>query len=380
MKYLPLVWAGLWRKKTRTILTFLSVVVAFILFGILAGVSGGFDHILATSRLDRLFADPKFGTPVPLAYQTQIQAVSGVKIVAPRMGLGGYYKEPKNGMGVIMTDARFFAVRPEVLAKKADIDAMLGDRQGAIVGVSLAKQYGWKAGDKIPLISNIPTKDGSKVWTFDIIAVVDDANNPTQSFWFIGNYRYLDDRRAKGNGKSDRFLIIIKDPQRATQVAQAIDNLFLNSPYPTRSGSERTGAQANLRSLGDVNFFTHAVIGAVLFMLLFLTGNTMMQSVRERIPEFAVMKTVGFSDGAVLGLVLAEAVLLCLFAGLTGLLLVKAIMPLVAARSQNIASILLLPWSSFEFGLAAALVMAAIAAYFPAMKVRRLSVVDALRR
>jgi putative ABC transport system permease protein len=379
MKYLPLVWAGLWRKKTRTILTFLSVVVAFVLFGILSGVSGGFDHILATSRLDRLFADPKFGTPVPLAYQAQIQAVPGVKIVAPRMGMGGYYKDPKNRFGAIMTDARFFAVRPEIQARKSDIDAMVKDRQGAIVGTALARQYGWKVGDKIPIISNIPTKDGSTVWTFDIIATANDANQPTSN-WFIANYRYLDDRRAKGNGKSDRFLIIIDDPRKSTQVAQAIDAKFANSPFPTRSGSERASAESNLRSLGDINFFTRAVIGAVLFMLLFLTGNTMMQSVRERIPEFAVMKTVGFSDGAVLGLVLAETVLLCVLAGVTGLVLVKLVLPMVAAHSQNIAAILLMPWSSFAWGLFFALMMAGAAAFFPALKVRRLNVVDALRR
>jgi putative ABC transport system permease protein len=225
----------------------------------------------------------------------------------------------------------------------------------------------------------MPTKDGGNVWTFDIIAVVGDSDRP-QSNWFVGNYRYLDDRRAKGSGKSDRFLIIVKDPKRGTQIAQAIDNLFVNSPYPTRSGTDRANAEAGLRSLGDINFFTHAIIGAVLFMLLFLTGNTMMQSVRERIPEFAVMKTVGFSDRAVLGLVVAESVLLCLLAGITGLVLVKTILPIVAKNSQNIASILVLPWSSFAWGLFFAVLMACIAAWFPAMKVRRLSVVDALRR
>jgi putative ABC transport system permease protein len=379
MKYWPLIWAGLGRRKLRTIATFLSVVVAFVLFGILSGVSGGFDHILSTSRLDRLFADSKFGQPMPITYQTQIAAIPGVKVVAPRTGLGGYYKDPKERMGVIMTDARFFQVRPEILAKKSDIDAMVKDRQGAIVGSATAKKYGWKVGDKIPLISNLPTKDGSKVWTFNITAIVDDANAP-DSNWFIGNYRYVDDRRASGNGKADRFLIIINDPAKSAKIAQTIDNLFLNSPFPTRSGSERANAEAGLRSLGDVNFFVHAVIGAVLFMLLFLTGNTMMQSVRERIPEFAVMKTLGFSDGAVLGLVLAESALLCLLAGITGLALVKAIMPVVAKHAQNIASILLMPWSSFAWGLAFALLMAAIAAFFPAQTVRRLPVVDALRR
>jgi putative ABC transport system permease protein len=379
MKYLPLIWAGLWRKKTRTILTFLSVVVAFVLFGLISGISGGFDHMLAISRLDRLFADPRFGTPVPLAYQTQIQAIPGVKIVAPRMGLALIYKDPKNRAYAIMTDARFLAVRPEIQATKSDIAAMVADRQGAIVGIDLARKYGWKVGDKVPFTSNIPTKDGSLVWTFDIVATVADADAAT-SEWFIGNYKYLDDRRAKDSGQSDRFLIIINDPHKGTEIAQAIDAQFANSPYPTRSGSERLNAEAGLRSLGDINFFTRAIIGAVLFMLLFLTGNTMMQSVRERVPEFAVMKTLGFSDRTILTLVLAEAVLLCVLAGVTGLVLVKTVLPIVAKGSQNAASILLMPWSAFGWGLFFALAMAAIATYFPAMTVRRVSVVTALRR
>ena len=380
MKYLPLVWAALWRRKVRTIFTFLSVVIAFILFGILSGVSGGFAHILDTARLDRLFTDPRFGTPLPLAYVDQIARIPGITVLAPRTGLVGYYKERKNGMGVVATDARFFAVRPEILASKKQIDAMTGLRTGAIIGSAVARKYGFKVGDKVPLISSLATKDGGTTWTFDIVAIVEDADNPNDSNWFIGNYKYVDDRRTANAGTTDRILSRIKDPGQATQVSRKIDALFANSPAPTRSGSEKSSAQSGLKSLGDIDFFTHAIIGAVLFMLLFLTGNSMMQSVRERIPEFAILKTIGFSDNGVLALVLAEALLLCLLAGLTGLVLVKAILPIVAAHSSNIGQILLMPWSAFVEGFAFALTTAFVSALFPALHVRRLSVVDALRR
>ena len=380
MKYFPLVWAALWRKKVRTIFTFLSVVIAFVLFGILSGVSGGFAHVLDTARLDRLFTDPRFGTPLPLAYVDQIARVPGITVLAPRTGLVGYYKERKNGMGVVATDARFFAVRPEILASKKQIAAMTSLRTGAIIGSTVARQHGFKLGDKIPLISSLATKDGGTTWTFDVVAIVDDADHPDSSNWFVANYKYIDDRRVANPGTVDRILSRIKDPGQATQISRKIDALFANSPAPTRSGSEKSSTQSGLQSLGDINFFTHAIIGAVLFMLLFLTGNSMVQSVRERIPEFAVLKTIGFSDGGVLSLVLAEALLLCVLAGLTGLILVKAIMPLVAAHSSNIGQILLMPWSAFAQGFGFALATAFISALFPALEVRRLSVVDALRR
>ena len=188
MKYLPLVLAGLWRRPMRTVFTFLSIVVAFILFGILAGLDSGFDHILQTSRLDRLFVDPRFGGLTPLAYADQIARVPGVTVVAPRMGLLGYYQDPKNRMGIIMTDGRFFASRPELTATREQIAALDRDRTGAIVTVFLAKEYGWKVGDKIPFISNVATSDGSQTWTFDILAIVDDVDSPGEAGFFIGNY------------------------------------------------------------------------------------------------------------------------------------------------------------------------------------------------
>jgi putative ABC transport system permease protein len=377
MRYLPLIWAGLWRKPVRTIFTLLSIIVAFILFGILSGVDAGFAHELEVSRLDRLFTDPRFGVPMPIAYAERIAKIPEVTVVASRWGLGGYYQDPKNRMGVIGTDERFFAARPELAITKAQIDKFLRMRTGAVAGVFLANKYGWKVGDKIPLQSNIAMKDGSRAWTFDIVAIVDDVDHPGQSGYFLANYNYLDEERPSNKGTADRFLVRIKDPAHATQVSHAIDALFANSAAPTRTTSEKSQREAGAQSIGDVNFFTHAVVGAVSFMLLFLTGNTMMQSVRERTPEFAVLKTLGFSDLTVLILVLAESVLLCALAALAGLMIAKIAIPMV----KNIVpggGMVQMPWAALLTGFGLALFVAFVSSLIPALHVKRMSIVDTL--
>jgi putative ABC transport system permease protein len=378
VKYLPLIFAGLWRRPMRTVFTFLSIVVAFILFGILTGLDSGFDHTLKVSRLDRLFVDPRFGGLLPLADIDEIARVPGVKVVAPRRVLAGYYQDPKNLFPVIMADHRFFETRPELTATKAQIDALEADRTGIIVTAYFANRFGWKAGDRVPFISTVPTSDGGQTWTFDVIAVIDDSSNPGESGYIIGNYNYLDQRRLKDKSLSDRFLVIIDDPSRAVQVGRAIDKLFANSPYPSRTESEKSSSEAGLASLGDVSVLTHAVIGAVLFMLLFLTGNTMMQSVRERTSEFGVLKTLGFSDDGVLALVIAEAALLCLAAGLAGLVIVNLVGPFYSRLVPGIAGLFLLTWPAFFLGLGAALLTALAASLIPAWRVKNLNVVDAL--
>jgi putative ABC transport system permease protein len=378
MKYLPLVLAGLWRRPMRTVFTFASILVAFMLFGILAGLDSGFDHAVQMARLDRLFVDSRFAGLLPLADADAIARVPGITVAAPRRLLPGYYQNPKNRIGVVMTDARFFAVRPEFTATKAQIAALEQTRTGAIIGDYVAAKFGWKAGDKVPIISTLPTNDGGRTWTFDILAVISNSDAPGQGNFFLGNYNYLDQRLLKNKGMADRFLLVIKDPAQAVQTSRAIDRLFANSASPTRTTTERSASQSNLRSLGDVSFMTHTVIGAVLFMLLFLTANTMMQSVRERIPEFAVLKTLGFSDPGVLALVVAEAVLLCLAAGATGLLAVHLIGPAYSLLLPNLAGLFLLTWPSFFLGLGLALLTALTASVFPAWRVKTLNVVDAL--
>ena len=380
VKYLPLLWAGLWRKPTRTTLTLLSIAVAFVLYGILSGIDAGFAHTLAASRLDRLFTDSRFGAPMQISYAEQIARVPGVEVVAPRRGLTGFYQDPKNLMQVICMDERFFSLRPEITATKAQIAAMRKIRTGALIDIYMKNKYGWKVGDRIPLQTDTVRIDGSKTWMFDVVGIVDDANYPGQAGWFLGNYEYLDEASAGGKGTIDRFLVRIRDPDRAAQVGRQIDRLFINSAGPTRTTSEKSRSQSGLQFIGDVKLFTHAVVGAVFFMLLFVTGNTMLQSVRERVPEIAVLKTLGFSDRAVLYLVIAEAVLLCLIACAVGLLLAKLAIPLTQHAVEDFVLLLQTSWADMLRGLGLALIVALISSLYPAWQVRRLSIVDALSR
>ena len=380
MKYLPLVLAGLWRRPARTIFTFLSIVVAFILFGILSAIEGGLAHQLDAARVDRLIVDTKFGTQLPLAYLDQIARLDGVTVVAPRQILVGYYQDPKVPFGIIMTDRRFFGARPELNATQDQIDTLLHTRTGALITVFTAKRFGWKVGDKVPVISNTIRRDGGHTWTFDIVGIIDDVDRPGKARYFISNYDYMDQERVTNKGTIDRILVRIKDPKRATQTGREIDALFANSAAPTRTISEKSDRQAGgISSIGDVGFFTRAVVSAVLFMLLFLTGNTMMQSVRERIPEFAVLKTLGFSDRTVLMLVLAEALILCALAAGAGLVIAKIGVPLIGDVSPDLGQLLLMPWSALATGLGFAFAVALVSALIPALKAQRISIIEALR-
>jgi putative ABC transport system permease protein len=380
VKYLPLLWAGLWRKPARTMLTLLSIVVAFVLFGILSGIDAGFEHALETSRLDRLFTDSKFGAPMQIAYAQQIARVPGVALVAPRRALGASYRDPKEGLGVLFVDERFFSLRPEITIKPADLAALRKTRTGAVVSVYLQNKYGWKVGDKISLQTQTLRVDGGKVWAFDVVGIVDDTDYPGQAGWFLANYEYVDEASASDKGSINRFLVRIKDPDRAVQISRQIDQLFVNSAAPTRTTSEKSRAQSGLQWLGDMQLFTHAVVGAVFFMLLFVTANTMLQSVRERVPEIAVLKTLGFSDNAVVGLVIAESVLLCLIAATLGLLVAKLAIPLTQPLIEDFVTLLQTSWTDSLRGFALALIVAVVSSVYPAWRVRQLTIVDALSR
>jgi putative ABC transport system permease protein len=306
--------------------------------------------------------------------------VPGVAVVAPRMGLIGTYRDPKDLMQVICTDERFFSLRPEITITQAQLAALRQLRTGAVIDVYLQKKYGWKVGDKIPLQTQTAQVNGTQVWTFDVVGIVDDANYPGQAGWFIGNYEYLDEARATGKGSVDRFLVRIKDPDRGVQIGRQIDRLFANSPAPTRTSSEKSRSQAGLQYIGDVNLFTHAVVGAVFFMLLFVTGNTVLQSFRERVPEIAVLKTMGFSDRRVMWLVIAEAVLLCLIAATIGLLLTKLVIPITRPAIEDFVLLLQTNWRDTLRGFGLALLVAVLSSVYPAWRVRRLTIIDALSR
>jgi putative ABC transport system permease protein len=377
LKFFPLIWAGLGRRPARSIFTLLSVAVAFFLFGILEGLNDGFDKAIADQHLDRLITDTRVAgaPPMPISALQQIEKIPGVTRVAQRATLIGSWREPKNMVAVLATDPqRFFAVRPEFAISPEHFKALTNTRTGMVVTPALMKYFGWKVGDRISLKSQVLQRDGSETWALDIVGALDVRDEPDRLYLSVMNYQYLDEARARGQGEVERFIVRIADPGRSVATAAAIDRLFANSHHETRTRSEKDMALARMKQVGDIQFITRAIVGAVFFTLLFLTANTMRQSVRDRTSEFGVVKSFGFSDGAVLGMILAEAGALCVLAAIIGLAAASAAAPLLKDTLGSVE----LSASSMAVGVAAALLVAFCSAILPAWRIRRLSVVDAL--
>lgn len=384
MKYLPLLWAGLWRKPVRTVLTLLAMLAAFVLFGLLQGVSATFDGVVANSHLDRLYVLNRLGgtrAALPISYLPQIEQVAGVRQVTTLNGLSGaYYQDPKERISnnAVQPEA-FFAIFPELHLPRDQLAAMVKTRTGALVGDRLAAKYGWKIGDRIPLHSNVVRRDGSQDWAFDIVGIFTEPNSATIINFtdrLLLNYIYLDEERAKGRGISGAYVVQIDDPNQAAATGAQIDGLFANSPDETETSSEKEFAADALSQIGNIRLVVNAIMVAVFFTLLFLTGNTMAQSVRERTGELAVLKTLGFRDGTVLGLVVAESLALCVSAAVIALASVWAIFPQIKIINDIGRPIdpAVLGW-----GLLAALALALVTGLPPAWRAGRLPIVDALR-
>jgi putative ABC transport system permease protein len=379
MKYLILIWSGLGRKKTRTVLTMLSIVVAFLLFGLLQGINQGMNHVFASLNVDRLYIQSRISMSdgLPISYLERIKSVPGVRAVTHWSYFGGFYQDVQNSLPVFAIDAATqFAVYPKIKITADQIEAMQRTRTGAIIGDAIAAKYGWKIGDKIPLRTSIWTKkDGNDTYPVDVVGIMDVSAYNAGSFpAFYVNYDYLDEARAFGNGSVLYFIATINEPRRGAGIAAAIDALFANSGNETMTQTEQVFAQSQIKQVGDINLIANSIVGAAMFTLLFLTGSTMMQSVRERIPELAVLKTLGFSDTKVLTLILLEAVALCVVAALTGLGLARLAFGFMGALFGALSP----PMVVIEAGVGIAFLLAVVSGMPPAWASTRINVVDAL--
>ncbi|HEX5459226.1 MAG TPA: ABC transporter permease [Steroidobacteraceae bacterium] len=377
MKYLPLVWSGIWRKPGRSILIFLQVAVAFTLFGVLQGLKTGVDHAIAAARADLLIVHSRlgFGVPLTLGMLEQIRSVPGVEEAIPVELSLGTYQKPTQQVGLV-------AIRPDkgwlsaftYSISPAYVKAFLATRTGVLVREELAEKYGWKVGDRIPLRTGLPQRNGSSVWTFDVVGTFTDSDIGGGNSNVLINYDYLNEGRASGKDIVNHFNVKIADPKAAAAMSDAIDARFANSPNETRSESIREMAQESLQSIGDLEFLIRAVVTAVLAALLFATATMMMQSVRERTAEIAVLKTVGFTNHAVFALTLAESAIVCVAAGGAGLAVATLAFPYASKFIHGLS----MPWIIVSVGLASALAVALVSAALPAALAARLQVATAL--
>jgi putative ABC transport system permease protein len=384
MKYLHLVWAALIRRKTRTVFTLLSVFAAFLLFGLLDSVHSAF---MAGSRnvagVDRLVTVSRvsFTLSLPKSLFERIQAVPGVTQVTYANWFGGIYQDPKNFFPSEAVAPNFLSLYPEWRMSESERKAFRETRTGAVVGASLAKQFHWKVGDKIPLQATIfPQKNGSNDWTFDLVGIyhVSDPKLVNQENLFFFNWDYFDEARQFGNGNVGWYITRVSDPGQADRVAQAIDALSFDSDHETKTQSEQAFNVAFVSQFADIGLIVGAIMGAVFFTLILLTGNTMAQAVRERIPELAVLKTVGFSNRSVLGLVLAEAAVLLLSGAAVGLVLAGVVVSAVRLKLGTAVPMDPVGGAIWAQGLVLALGVGLIVGALPALRGMRLRIVDAL--
>ena len=374
------VLANLFRKKTRTTLTLLSVMTAFLLFGLLQAVnvlfSAGADFVGATRLVTQ--ARVSFTQPLPLRLLPQIEGVAGVDKVMWQQWFGAVWQENTQLIFFAADPFRLRDVYPEYVMPPEQWQAFNDTRTGMIVGRALADQYGWKIGDKVPISSNIfPQKDGSKAWTFDLVGIYDGKDEQWQRQTNVGwiNFAYFDEANQFGSGRAGTFTLSLEDPDQAEQVARAIDVQFENSPDETKTQTERDFNIGFFKQIGDIGLIVRWILFAVFFTLLLVVGNTMAQSVRERVPELAILKTLGFSDGSVLGFVLAEALLICVIGGLAGMG-IATFLGSLAGRGGNFP--LAVDSGVWLMGLGAMLLMSIAVGLLPALRAQRLKIVDAL--
>jgi putative ABC transport system permease protein len=378
MRFFPLVWSNLWRKKARTIFTLLSIVIAFLLFGLLQGINTWMSTFGTASNANRLYVASRVSElqPIPSAYLSQILAVPGIRQSTYIAGFTGFYQEKRNTLVAFATEVKtFFDLYPEWRIAPEQLAAMSRTRAGAIVAAPLMRAFGWKIGDRLPLRTSVMKRDGSADWDFEIVGIYDVPATPAEANRILVNYAYFDEARLLERGTAWAFVVAVDDPTRSAQICAAVDALFVNSASETVTQDEKAYVQGQLRQLGDVSLMANAIVAAVLFTLLFLTGNTMMQSVRERTPELAILKTVGFSDRSVTILVLIESVLLCVLAASLGLAAAAAVFPVTAAVGMGGSG---LPLKVVAVGLAMALVLALASGLPPAWRAQRLVIVEAL--
>ncbi len=386
MKFLPLVWRNLLRRKVRTVFTILSIFIAFVLFGVLMAIRMAFTMGVDMAGQGRLMVIDKVSiiNPLPASYEQQLKQIEGVQEVTHSNWFGGYYQEVKNQFAT-------FAVDPEswlrVYPKEFDLPddqkkAWFADRTGAIVGADTAKKYGWKVGQKVPIQGTIYRRPDGGPWEFTIDGIYDSKLKGADKTNFIFNYQFLRETIPAQSGFRDKYnwyVFTIADPDRAPQIAAKIDAMFANSPSETKTNTEKAFVSDWAKQVGDIGKIMVWIVGMALFTILLVTGNTMAQAVRERTNELAVLKTLGFGDGRILLMVLLESTLIAVVGGAFGL----GVAYLLISRGDPTGGLLpafYFPSKDVVAGIALVLFLGLAAGSLPALQAGRLRIVDALRR
>jgi putative ABC transport system permease protein len=386
MKFFPLVWRNLLRRKVRTTFTLLSVFVAFVLYGILMAIKMAFGAGVTIAGAERLMMIDKISliNPIPLSYQQRISSTEGIVDISHANWFGGIYQDPKNFFANMAVDPEsWLRIYPEFTVPEDQKKAWLADRTGAVVGADLAKRFGWKVGDRVPLQGVIYRTPTGAPWEFTIDGIYDSLEKGVDKSQFFFHYDYMNETIRTQNYGHDQvgwYVIKLKDPSQAETIAQKLDAMFANSPNETKTATEKAFIAGFAKQIGDIGSIMVAIAGAVLFTILLVSANTMAQAIRERTNELAILKTLGFSDGRILGLVLAESCLIAIVGGALGLAVAYPVVSYVAIQTNGMVPPLYLPVRDVVIGGVIIVVLGFATGLWPALQASRLRIVDALRK
>jgi putative ABC transport system permease protein len=383
MKFLHLIFSNLTRKKLRTCLTLLSILVAFFLFGILASIKQALAGGISLEGASRLVVRQKVSiiNLLPESYKARMERIPGVDLAVHQTWFGGIYQDSKQFfMQTPVVPGEFLDMHPEFILPPEQKKAWLQTRTGAIVGRKTAERFGWQIGKKVPIQSPIwMQSSGSHTWEFDIVGIFSGRDKNTDTTPMFFRYDYFDEARAGAKGQVGWYTIRVKDPSQAAAIATQVDREFENSPYETKTEPEGAFIQGWAKQVGDVALITAAILAAVFFTILLVTGNTMSQAIRERTGELGVLKAIGFTNGQVLGLVLAES---CLIAVLGGILGLGAALSLTSGGDPTHGMLpqFFFPQRDLFIGVGFSVLLGLATGFLPALFAMRLRVADALRR
>jgi len=396
MGLFSLVLVNLGRNKRRTVLTMLSVMVALFLFTALRGVLDTLAESIKVGSEARLVTRNAISLifPLPLSYRERLAAVPGAKRVTYGNWFGGRDPvDPGNFYAQFAVDAETYfpmyatdidiitASPPQAqvaLAPGLDprLAAFMTERDACVVGERLFKRMKWKLGQQVPVSGTI----FPGTWTFTIRAVYHAKNPAFGEEALLFHWKYLSERGMGGQGIVGWYTLELDRPERAGQVTRTVDGIYANSSYQTRTETERAFQAGFVSMYGNVPFLIGVIGLAVVFAILLVAANTMMMAARERIAEVGVMKTLGFEDGAIFNLVLAEAAVITLGGGISGALLGKYVIEASGFNAGGLLPPMNVSWATVATGIGIAVLMGASSGLIPAWQASRIKIVDALRR